>query len=252
MKALVALALGALMGMAQTFDVATVKPNSSDDRRVMIQFQPGGRFVATGVSLRMLITIAYDIREFQLSGGPAWINDDRYDINAKSEALETGGRPDMALIRKTMQNFLAERFGLKVKNETREGSVFHLVVAKDGHKLKPAEATSRDNQQIRMGRGQITASGIDMATLARQVGMEVQRPVIDKTDVAGLYVIDLRYTPEPRGGIAPPSPDALAGAGPSGPTIYTALQEQLGLKLESAKGPVPMLIVEAANKPTDN
>lgn len=240
------------MGMAQTFDVATVKPNSTDDRRVMIQFQPGGRFVATGVSLRMLVTLAYDLREFQVTGGPAWVNDDRYDINAKSEALESGGRPDMAVIRKTLQNFLAERFGLKVKNETREGNVFHLVAAKDGHKLKAAESISRENQSIRMGRGQITANGMDMTTLARQLGMEVQRPVIDKTEITGLYTIDLHYTPEPRGGTAPPSPDALAGAGPSGPTIYTALQEQLGLKLESAKGPVPLLIIEAASKPSDN
>jgi uncharacterized protein (TIGR03435 family) len=236
----------------QNFEVATIKPNAANDNRIMLQFQPGGRFVATGISLKQLIGFAYDMRDFQVSGGPSWITDDRYDINAKSEAL-IGDRPNPEMSRKVMRNFLAERFQLKAHEESKEMSVYALVEAKGGSKLKMSEATAGNGpRMMRMGRGQITANGVSIDMLARQLAQEVGRTVLDKTELKGNYDITLSFTPEQRGGIAPPSADAVAGAGTSGPTVFTALQEQLGLKLESTKGPVPILVIDSVSKPTEN
>jgi len=98
----------------QNFEVATIKPNAANDNRVMLQFQPGGRFAAAGISLKQLVAFAYDMRDFQISGGSGWLNDDRYEINAKSEAL-TSDRPNPEMARKVMKNFLAERFQVKAQ-----------------------------------------------------------------------------------------------------------------------------------------
>ena len=125
---------------------------------------------------------------------------------------------------------------------------FALVVGKNGTKLKPVEGEAQ--RQMRMGRGQINAKGMPMAMLAQQLGQMLGRTVVDKTELKGAYDIELNLTPEPGAGHG--GPDAITATDNSGPTIYTALQEQLGLKLESQRTATKMLNIEKVDKPSEN
>jgi uncharacterized protein (TIGR03435 family) len=237
---------------AQSFEVASVRPNASTDHRVSIQIQPGGRFIATGIPVRALIGMAYNVRDFQITGGPSWMHDDRYDINAKAE--DSGDRLTMEQMRPMLKALLAGRFGMKAHEESKEMPVYELVAAKAGHKLVASQGGGND-RQFRMGRGQINAKGVTMEGLAQQIAQQVGRKVIDKTGIEGAYDVELNWTPEPGQGFGPfggPPPGALPQADSSGPSIFTALQEQLGLRLDSAKGPVPVVVIDSISKPTEN
>jgi len=238
---------------AQTFEVASIKPNASNDHRVSIQMQPGGRFVATGIPIRLLIGLAYNVRDFQITGGPSWINDQFYDINAKAET--TKDRLSMEEMRPMFKALLADRFGLKTHEETKEMQVYELVNGKNGNKLTPS-AGGQNDRQMRMGRGQLNAKGVTMPALAQQLSQHLGRKVIDKTGLEGAFDLDLQWTPEPGQGFGPfggaPPGAAIPAADSSGPSLFTAVQEQLGLRLESAKGPVSVLVIESMNKPTEN
>ncbi len=244
---LTCLLLAGSAAFAQTkFDVASIKPNAANDDRIMIRMMPGGRFVATGITVKELIAQAYNVRPFQVQGGPGWMDSERFDINAKGEGLPDRVPPDV--LRPMLQALLQDRFGLKTREESKEMPGFALVVGKNGTKLKPVEGEAQ--RQMRMGRGQINAKGMPMAMLAQQLGQMLGRTVVDKTELKGGYDIELNFTPEPGAGHG--GPDALAATDNSGPTIYTALQEQLGLKLESQKTATKMLIIEKVDKPSEN
>ena len=252
-----------------SFEVASIKPNNSGSGSSRSGTRTGGYFFATNVSLKLLIMQAYRVLDFQVSGGPSWIEGDRFDIEARAEAgavpPPTGPpdptRPDrMALM---MQSLLEERFQLKLHRETRELLVYTLVVGKDGSKMQATvdgrpgpgglNAGSARTSGV-PGGVEMTASGISMATLSTMVSQQVRRPVIDITNLTGLFDLTLKWSPQanssalvPAGGPEPPPP-----VEPSGPSIFTALQEQLGLKLESTKGPVEVLIIDSVQKPSEN
>jgi uncharacterized protein (TIGR03435 family) len=250
--------LAAIATAQQAFEVASIKPNAGNDNRAMIGMQPGGRFIATGINVKFLIGMAYNLRDFQISGGPGWITSERFDINAKPPEGSPARIPPEQ-IREMVKALLAERFQLKTRTESKEMPVYQLVVAKNGPKMTPAAAEG-DSQggpgMIRMGRGQLEGSRMAMAMLANQIATQVGRPVIDKTGLTGQYDVKLEWTPEPGHGGGPfggpPPPDALPPADSNGPTIFTAVQEQLGLRLEPAKGPVETLVIESISRPTEN
>jgi uncharacterized protein (TIGR03435 family) len=139
-----------------------------------------------------------------------------------------------------LQSLLADRFKLRLHYETREQPIYELVVAKGGLKLKPLPPDQRPGGG-RFVRGEIALNGRSVATLAHFLTQFAGRSVVDKTSLAGNYDIDLKWTPDDQQG----TPDA-------GPTLFTALQEQLGLKLISAKGPVQVLVVDHAERPSEN
>ena len=255
----VLLCLAAASLFAQkTFEVATIKPNAENDHRFMFRILPGGGFSATGANLRMLITQAYNVKDFQLTGGPGWLATDRFDVNAKAEATTERASPET--FRPMLQSLLAERFQLKFHKETKEMPVYALVAGKGPHKMKASETPAGDPQQrgmMRIGRGQASLQGTNMAGLVQLLSQQLGRPVIDKTGIEGRFDVELRWTPEPgQGGGpfggAPPPPEAIAQSDNSGPSIFTAIQEQLGLKLDSTKGPVEIMIIDSATKPTEN
>ncbi|HYP14083.1 MAG TPA: TIGR03435 family protein, partial [Bryobacteraceae bacterium] len=216
---------------AQTFEVASINPNAAGDNRVMIRMQPGGRFTASGVTLKQLIGQAYNVRDFQISGGPGWMDSERYDINAKAEGLAERVPPEQ--LRPMLRALLEDRFRLKIRNETKELPIYALVVGKSGARLTPS-AADNPAPMIRMGRGLLNASSMPLTMLAQQLSQQLGRSVIDKTGLTGNYEIKLEWTPEPgQGGgplAGPPPPDAITAADSNGPTIFTALQEQLGLR----------------------
>jgi uncharacterized protein (TIGR03435 family) len=248
---------------APSFEVASIKLNHSDDRRGGIQMPPGGRFVATGIPVRMLITIAYKIKEHQLSGGPSWLDSERYDISAKPEIKATS---DEVLL--MLQSMLAERFQLTLRKETKELPVYVLTVAKNGPKMEewtdggaaadgkpePGRGPMRGGM-MRMGPGQLTAEGIPVSGFVDRLANILGRNVIDKTGLTGKYNFDLKWAlDEAQAGMM--KAQGAPGDGPppdnNGPSIFSAVQDQLGLKLEAQKGPVEVYVITGIEKPSEN
>jgi uncharacterized protein (TIGR03435 family) len=259
----------------QTFEVASVKPNKSGDGRVMMGVQPGGRYTATNVPLKMLIRQAYQLQDFQILGGPGWVQSERFDIIAKAEGEVrppvAGGLPGSATeLQMMLRSLLAERFKLKVHDETREMPVYALVPARRDGTVGPrlhesdtdcdriAGARGRGGPPpempafgqrmpcgMRMGPGQMSAGSLPLSQLAATLSMFVQRIVIDRTGLTGRYDFDLTWTPDQMpAGAPPPGAPPLPPVDPNGPSIFTAVQEQLGLKLDSQRGPVPVLVID--------
>ncbi len=264
MTSLITLLLLAVASLAQapapsapaaspTFEVASVKLNKSG-RGSRTRFAPD-HFTATNMTVRRLIIMAYQIRDFQLSGRPSWIDSDHYDIDAKAETdsrnafdfhtmtddqRKANAQPMYSMI----QALLADRFRLAVHTESREGTVYWLVISKNGPKIKELPPTSAPTV-INAGNGELHAEGIKLADLLDALVEEVGHPVIDKTSLAGAFNLDLKWSPDHGRVDAPDQTDA-------GPSIFTALQEQLGLKLEPHKAPINVLVIDHAEKPTEN
>jgi len=245
-----------------SFDVASVKP--SDCRGKFLFFQPG-RYSGCA-SLKEFIAQAYEVEDEGpgISGGPGWIDSDVFSIEAKAE-----GVTDRDTLRLMMQSLLEERFGLKIHYETREQPVYSLVVAKGGHKLKEA-GDERGKFRGMSGRinpdtGQMESTGhaVTMPSFAHCLTDDlVDRKVFDKTGLKGRYDFELHFARNPqsdprgRSGMMQPAPfgatDPMPSAELSGPSIFTALQEQLGLKLEADKAPIEFLVIDSAEKPSEN
>jgi uncharacterized protein (TIGR03435 family) len=233
---------------AYKFEVAVIKPSDSHSAGVWLIPEPGGGFRAQNVVVRQLIKNAYYIRDQQLTGGPAWIKTDRYDITAKPEETEpaplgTAMSPvraasHMARHRQRIQALLRDRFGLVLGTETRVQPFYSLKLAKTGNKMDAAG--DRDGDPVaRMGNGRLTMT-TDMKGIAAMLTDIVGRPVIDETGLSGHYNVKLEWTPD------------TVDAGEGGGSIFTAVKEQLGLQLESKKGPVPVFVIEKIERPSEN
>jgi uncharacterized protein (TIGR03435 family) len=224
----------------------------------MVQPMPGGGLRVECLSLRTIITWAYQIQNYQLSGGPAWAENERWNIMAKAPGPADAGAPleyekmsdtrrtrMMDVVRLRTQALLAERFQLTLRRESREQTIYALTIAKNGPKLKESTDQSRSGF-LRRGRGRIEGGGAQMDTLAQFLAVDLLRPLIDRTGLAAHYDFKLDWTPD-----RPAASDSgkEPGADTAGPTLFTAIQEQLGLRLESQKGPVEMLVIERAEKP---
>lgn len=221
-----------------SFDVASVKPATGPvaDFRVL----PGGRLHITGLTLNIILRQAYSVEYYQLTGGPAWLETDRFDIEAKAE-----GDPTKAQMMTMLQALLADRFQLKVHRESKEGNVYALTVAKNGPKLGPPTGERSYISTIRYDPP--TEPGIhyaldgkkaSLAMLATQLANQLHRPVIDRTGIAGEFDFKVVF--------------AIGDDPDAGTPLTTAVQEQLGLKLEAAKGPIDTLVVDHAEKPSVN
>ena len=230
---------------AQTFNAASIKrsepgnPNGST-----FEYQTGGALRVRNGTLRGLIESAYDIRDFQIIGGPGWLNTDRFDVVARSELGESRGSraDDMKATRLKLRSLLADRFRLAVRHETREMQEYVLGVDVDGSKLV-AETTPAQNSGINSTCGHMTGNRASMANLTLYLSRQLGRPVLDATRLTERYNFQLSWTPE----LAP-----CADSADNAPSIFTALHEQLGLRLESTKGPVDVLVVDRAEQPTED
>ena len=260
------------------FEVVSIKPSSPDDRRVELRFRPG-RFVAAGLPIKSVITTAYQVKDFQLSSGPGWINSEKYDIEAKEEdsvARELEKLPfEQRWVKEQLmlQALLADRFKLKVSHKTKEGTVYVLAVAKNGPKFQEAKPgdtypngiKGRDGRPfgqanvVQSGRGHFTGQGIAIARLVGMLANELDCIVVDQTGLEGNYDFSLQWAPDQTQtamfkdtGDGKPGTDAALVPESSEPSIFTALQEQLGLKLESTKGPVDVLVIDHIERPSEN
>jgi uncharacterized protein (TIGR03435 family) len=232
----------AAFGQTETplaFEVASVKPNTSGSGSSRTSGTTG-QLTITNRSLKELIAMAYSVQDFQLAG-PEWLGSVKFDIVAK---IPAGARRDQNPA--MMQALLAERFHLAVHRESKEMPAYALVVGKSGPKLQQVEpgGTNMNNNGNNNSR-QITAERVSMAALAETLARIVEHPVVDRTALQGVYKLKLEYAPD---NAKSDGPDGAAG-----PSIYTALQEQLGLKLQTQKLPVEIVVVDRVERvPTEN
>jgi uncharacterized protein (TIGR03435 family) len=233
------------------FEVATVKPVDTDARAGrMFRMDGTHRWVATNYTLKNLIALAYDMNPRTISGGPGWMETQYFDI----EAVTPGGvRPTRLEQMQMLRALLVERFGLKFHREDKELSIYALNVAKGGTKLKAAEKPEDPPQLVGVvypGKIEVPARSVTMddfvAMLQRAT---LDRPTVNRTGLTGKYDFDLVWAPDESqyGGEVPKAPDDA----PS-PTLFTAVQEQLGLKLEPTRGTVAAMVVDGAAKPSAN
>ncbi|MGA2574710.1 MAG: M56 and DUF3738 domain-containing protein [Bryobacteraceae bacterium] len=261
-----------------TFDVASIKPDHGGTGLFRISVEPG-RFVADNATVKFLLVEAYHVKESQISGAPGWLDSEHYDVEAKlgdsSNDVQRKLNSDEqgAQVRLMLQSLLADRFKLTLHHESKELPIYALLVAKSGPKLHESAAAPDDagppgplapdgpqpRHSIRMsGRGDLSVSAENLDMFADLLSHQFGRLVVNQTGLKGSYDFTLKWTPDegqgqkmalPGGG---PPRDATPPPDASGPTIFTALQEQLGLKLESQKGPVDMLVIDHVERPSEN
>jgi len=233
--------------------VASVKVNHAVDPRGVTEYSPGGRLSATATTVAQLIRTAYRIQPYQLAGAPASLSTRRYDIAAKADG------PPYPTQQVLVRALLEDRFHLAARTETREMPIFALVVARSDGKLgaqliqssfdcatylaapHPRPEPGRTpNCATRIGPGALSGKAISMAQLAAGLAPFAGRFTVDKTGLAGGFDVELNWTPQP----APSAEDP--------PNIFTALEEQLGLKLINEKGPVPVLVIDHIEEPKES
>jgi uncharacterized protein (TIGR03435 family) len=256
------------MGQAPAFEAASVRKRTEPGGGSMGR-QPGGRFNAQGVSLQDLIVFAYNVQPYQIVDGPGWLDTERWDVAA------TGAPGTPADVLLALQQLLADRFSLVVRRETRELPIYALIMARNDGRLGPQMKTAAldcaaaraeaqktgvippSAKQLCMvqGRlGSIQIGGAPLSDFTAMLSTRLQRTVVDRTGLAGPWDLTLTYTPEPtqiaRGALSPLEPSVSFD--PNGPSIFTAVQEQLGLKLESMRAPVAVLSIQGAEFAKEN
>ena len=243
------------------FEVASIKrmdPSAlgGGPRPLAPGVTPGGG-IRSQVPIFNVICWAYRIDGAQLSGGPSWVRSDRYDIQAKPEKFEEPEDPTTPIseqranrVRERVKALLAERFQMAVRTETKEAEVFVLSVAKGGHKLTPAPEGPNG---VSRGAGVIESRGAPISFLAVPLTLELGWPVLDETGLDGRFKYKLEYRPEDaqvRAGLA--LQGMPVGDDDPRPSIFAAIQSQLGLRLQSKKGPVTTVVIERIERPTEN
>jgi uncharacterized protein (TIGR03435 family) len=254
------------------FEVASVKPAANADGRALLQAAPG-RLMMTNLALRRLILIAYGVQDYQLLGDPPWLGSEHYDIQAKADGNSSVQQMEGPML----QVLLEERFKLTLHREKRQLPVYELAVVKGGAKLQhskpgsctpysldapPPPSTPSEPRPAFCGlhgavdglNRTLDGKGVTMemlaANLSRAYNSLLGRNVVNATGLSGTFDVHLTWAIDPLTAAA--APDTAPPPDPTGPTILTALQEQLGLKLESAKGPVEVLVIDHIEKPSAN
>jgi uncharacterized protein (TIGR03435 family) len=228
-----------------SFEAASVRKTRSETAGRSLTPHPGARLSASNATVKMLILYAYQVMPHQISGGPDWLSSEGFDIEAKA----ADPTATQAQFRQMIRRLLAERFQLKVHTAAEERLVYLLVPSKSGTKL--TEATSGESgASLRMeGPGRLTAIKATMPMFASTLTKPLQRQVIDETGLQGAYNFRLQFAPEKRPGKAGADDAATASDAPS---IFTALDEQLGLNLKTARRPVEILVIDSAARPGPN
>jgi uncharacterized protein (TIGR03435 family) len=235
-----------------TFEVATIKPTKPDEQRTLLIWR-GNDMEVVNFSLAALVKFAYDVQDKQILGAPDWFHSDKWDITAKPD---TPGQPDGDQLKEMVQKLLADRFALKFHKDQKEMGAYVLTVGKDGPKLK--QNTSNPNGLPGLFFGPIGTLHVMNATMQNFTGLMqsavLDRPVVDKTGLTGRWDFTLKWTPDESQfagmgvKIPPPSADDPNPA----PPLFTAIQEQLDLKLEAQKTAVPVLVIDHVDHPSPN
>jgi uncharacterized protein (TIGR03435 family) len=234
------------------FDVASIKLNKSGTG--LTKFRPsnnaGGDFHTNGASTLLLIYMAYGVDLPQIIGGPSWVRTEFYDIEAKAdssvedELRRMSGDQARILKQHMLQALLADRFKLQVRHDTRELQIYNLVISKKGTKLEESKPQTSHGPSLLARPGELVAQQIPLSSLVGFLAARLKRPVQDQTGLKGKYDITLKWDP------TQDSAEVLQD--PAGPSIFTATQEQLGLKLVPTKGPVDFIIINHIERPSED
>lgn len=242
---LVSVTPGLAQPKAPAFEAASIKPSKATDNGSGWHTRPG-YLVINNQTLKGLVAIAYSVPDGRVSGGPKWIEFDRFNVEARAEG--PAKEPELLLMLRSM---LAERFQLAVHPDTRSAPGFALTLAKNGLKIHPDETEVQPGWNSSQGsQGKIVAQRISMAKVADSLTRMLGTPVVDATNTKGLFTFTLEWTPETARPAA--APDSVLPDAPAGPSLFTVLQQQLGVKLESEKLPVEVVVIDKAEKPTEN
>jgi uncharacterized protein (TIGR03435 family) len=260
------------------YDAVTIKPSKGPgpDAKIGMWGESDG-FNAWYVTAQQMVSMAYGVERFRILGGPTWLPSERFDIEAKmdaatSDALEKLNPNQRGLaLQKMLQALLTDRFKLTIHRETRELLVYTLVVAKNGAKLQTAKLGNTYANGIKYPDGSLggpgamsggvydgwlTAQAVTTRNLAGELTSMLGHPVTDKTGLTGEYDFTLRFTPDdrlqPPGGAAPSERPAMPGSDSNEPSLFDAIQEQLGLKLDAGKGPVEIVVIDQVERPSGN
>jgi uncharacterized protein (TIGR03435 family) len=258
MKPAIVLLMTTLVGYGQSgidppkYEVASIKPDTDNDFRFAFRIEPSGRLAATGITLKRLMMTAYNVQDFRIVGGPDWMVSRRWDVQAKPDRVVS---PEQ--IRPMLRALLENRFQLRSHSEKRQLPVYELSVDRKGSKVQRVK-DSETKADVRVGAGLIQLTKATAATFASQLSYALGRPVIDKTSLSGEFDFALQWTPEPgedggptTAGLPPGTSDQPASTS-DGPSIFTAIPEQLGLRLKSGRGPVEVIVIDDVRMPTAN
>jgi uncharacterized protein (TIGR03435 family) len=238
------------------FEVVSIKPSDPLANGTQIGVSPGGMFTAKNAPVKALIQQAYEVRDFQIAGGPGWLDTARYDIVGKGDGsgpseddlrkMTSEQRNDFkAQLLMRLQALLADRFQLKIHRETKELQVYALTVGKGGSKIQTAKEDGSPGGSLTTRRGDggktdVSGTKVPIGSLIKLLSNLVGRTVLDQTGLKGDYDFKMTFAPD------------LAATETDGPSIFTALQEQLGLKLEAQKGPVEVIFIDNVQKASEN
>lgn len=236
---LAAFTISALAQTGPAFEVASVKPNTSDSDSFSFDIAPDGRLAVRNMTLWNLIRYAHGLTDLQLTGGPGWIKEQGFDIQAAPPAPAT--RTEVLAM---LRALLRERFQLRMHAETRDQPAYALVVDKNGHRLKPSTQPTPNRTKM----GDFSVQKMSMKTLAQILEFDLLRPLLDRTGLTGDFAFDLEWALEQQRTAANPADPAALGR----PSIFQALPEQLGLKLESITAPAPITVIDSAERPSAN
>ena len=256
---------------AQAFDVASVKPSPPDASGSMISGPMPSRFTTQNATLKQLVMYAYGVRDYQVLGGPAWASSDGFDIAA---TYPGGKAPDPMSVSLMVRTLLQERFKLRTHTETRDQPTYELVFSRQDGRLGPslrrsdtnceAEMAARKGAPVAFSPGGVptcmmitTPRTIQGGTrtlpmLAAALSGRVGRPVTDRTGLTGNFDIVLEWTPDPGAPVMPGRSESTPSPAPAADavSIFTALQEQLGLRLASTRSPVEVVVIDAVERPS--
>ncbi len=231
--------------VAPRFQVATIKPSRPEESRTL-QIQ-GNRFATTDTSLVDLLKYAYGVQEQQIVGGPKWLKTQKFDLVGDPETL---ARPSSDEFKKMVQNLLADRFHLTAHDEARDLSVFAIVAAKSGPKLSKSNRPPSEIPSVAYSPGQLSAANATIADLATFLQRFVtDRPVFDRTGITGKYDLILQWTPDK---LETEESRKDNDRNDSFPGLFTAVQEQLGLKLQEERHPTQVFVVDHVDMPSEN
>ena len=253
----------------RTFEVASVKPNHSGDGRFSFGGPPG-RYEIVNAPLRTIVRVAHQVQDYQIVEAPDWIATERFDILATTPAVVPAERAEM------LRNLLADRFDLRTRVQRREMPIFEMVLTRSDGRLGSsaratdvncaARAAARSGGApppappvgVRLDRplcglmlrpGVLMAGAMTMGEFAQALAPQVNRFVLDRTGMTGFFDFDVKFTPEQMTP-APPGAPPLPPINPDGPSLFTALQEQLGVRLNATRAPIDVLVIDAISRPT--
>lgn len=240
--------LAVLAGLfGQTFEVASIRPQAPNDSGLFVRPPNRGQFTANGAVAKLLVMLAYDVQDSQIVGGPDWFATEKWNIQAKSNNDQHSADETRLML----QHLLADRYSLRLHRSTAQLPVYVLTVGKGGPKFKPSKRTTMN---LQVGSNSISVQGGTIDRLAGVLATALGRPVVDRTGLTGVYDLSVQWDDAPvrDGGLPGTKDSAATPLGNERGSIFTAVPDQLGLRIDAERAPVEVLVIDGIERPSPN